>query len=156
MPSRIEQIPRVFFAAMRAYAGNMQNGTIREVPGLETVLFEVDCFKACHYFVAAHGRYKFEQIIILCDGEPAWTMSWYGWCVESAIPFLGRALRKAYDQRGFFGGRGPKTVPESGMLYMNSVEQPSSWRRFNGQEEIFDHDDRLIGWHRYQGILLLE
>ncbi|MGB7957892.1 MAG: hypothetical protein WCF77_03580 [Minisyncoccia bacterium] len=121
------------------------------------VLFENSGFKVL-YLTISGSQHRFDRVVILYDGIPVWTMSSEGWCREDAVPFLENALMKAYNHRDFVGGRGPCIVPdpENGMLYENTVDGSSSWRRFRGREEIFDRNDQCIGWREYHGILLAE
>ena len=152
---KTEQIPRIFFAAMRRkYTETKQERAVAET-GPE-ILFEDGGFKVI-YLTGSAGQYRFDRVIIFYLGVPAWTMSSEGWCRENAIPFLESTLLKTYGQRDFHGGRGPRTVPgPGGMLYENRVAEASSWRRFSGREEIFDCDDQCIGWREYHGLLLME
>jgi hypothetical protein len=151
-----EQIPRVFFAAMRRkYTETEQERAVAE-SGPE-VLFEDGGFKVL-YLTISIGQYRFDRVIIFYLGIPVWTMSSEGWCREDAIPFLKSALMKAYSQRAFVGGRGPRIVPdpENGMFYENAVDASSSWRRFSGREEIFDRNEQCVEWREYKGLLLVE
>lgn len=150
-----EQIPRVFFAAMRRKHTETERERTAAELGPE-VLFEACGFKVL-CLVMSVGRYQFDRVVILYDNVPVWTMSSEGWCREDAVPFLENTLMKAYSQRDFVGGRGPRTVLDtSGMFYENSVETSSSWRRFSGREEIVDCDDQCVGWREYRGRLLVE
>jgi hypothetical protein len=152
---KTDQIPRIFFAAMRRkYTETRQERTVAE-QGPE-VLFDADGFKVL-YLTISIGGYRFDRVVILHNGTPVWTMSSEGWCREDAIQFLENTLLKAYRQRDFVGGRGPlATTGPGGMIYENRVDESSSWRRFSGREEIVDRDDQCIGWREYHGLLLVE
>ena len=135
----------------RKYAETAQQPAAK--PGPE-VLFEVDHFKVLYYLVEI-GQYQFEQFIVLYDNVPVWMMSCQGLYAENAVPFLRRALRKAYDRREFVGGRGPRIDTDGELVYENTVEE-SSWKRFRGRDEIFDGNNQNIGWCEYQGEVLVE
>jgi hypothetical protein len=152
---KTEQIPRVFFAAMRRkYTETEQEGAVaKPVP---EVLLEADHFKVL-YYLATIGSYRFERFIVLYDGVPVWTMSCQGLYMENAIPFLRRALLKAYNRREFIGGRGPRVDTDGELVYENTVEEgPNSWKRFRGRDRICDGNDQNIGWCEYQGEILVE
>ena len=152
---KTDQIPRIFFAAMRRkYTETKQERMVAEQE--PEILFNDGGFLAL-YLAWSIGQHRFDRIIILCDGTPVWTMSSEGWCREDAVPFLEDTLMKTYSQRNFVGGRGPHAVTSpSGMIYENRVEESSSWRRFSGREEIVDRDDQCIGWREYHGLLLVK
>ena len=149
---KTDQIPRIFFAAMRSRYAEAAPRTVAK-PGPE-ILFEADHFKVLCY-LAEIGSYRFERFIVLYDGVPVWTMSCQGLYMENAVPFLRRALLKAYNRREFIGGRGPRIDTDGELVYENTVEE-SSWRRFRGRDEIFDGNNQNIGWCEYQGEVLVE
>jgi len=157
MLSRTDTVLSVFFDAMRnGYAKEgIKKGKIAELPGSKTIPFAAGNFTLLDcYLVTPLHPHSFGQTIIWCDNVPVWVMSYQGWYLESAIPFLKRALWEAYDHRDFFGGRGPHFFTEDGMTYVNNVEPPNDWRHFRGCEEIFDRNGQSVGWHEYQGLLL--
>lgn len=70
---KTEQIPRIFFAAMRKrYKETQQERAVAE-SGPE-VLFEDGGFKVLYLTISA-GQYRFDRIVILYAGVPVWTMS---------------------------------------------------------------------------------
>lgn len=93
---------------------------------------------------------------------PVWRMSYQGLYPESAIPFLKRTLRKNYKKKIFLGGRGPKNVVTSIMLYQNSLRDDSpklGFAEFAGEEKIYRRAERFsyecLGYHKYFGMALI-
>jgi hypothetical protein len=159
MFDRPEQILSVFFAAMRnGYAkSGVKKDTIAELPGSKTIPFELGDFKLLDcYLVTPDSPHSFGQTIIWRNDVPIWIMSYQGWYLKDAIPFLKRALWEAYDRGDFFGGRGPRFFQNDGMTYTNRFDFPNDWRHFRGREEVFDRNGQNVGWHEYQGLLLVE
>lgn len=156
----IDQILPIFFAAMQdGYAndGNVRKSTIAKFHGSKMILFNQGDFKVQDtYLVVPDSSYSSGQTVILYKNDPVWSMSYQGWYDDAAIPFLKMALREAYCRQDFFGGRGPHFFAANGMAYINNVEPPNDWWRFRGREEILAPDGQNIGWHEYQGLLLVK
>jgi hypothetical protein len=155
----ISQILPVFFAAMQdGYAndGNARKSTIVKFHGLTMVLFNSGDFQVQDSrLVVPNSSRSSGHTLILYKGEPVWEMSYQGWYDKTAIPFLKRALRETYDHCDFIGGRGPYLLLDaSGKTYTNDVEL-HDWRHFRGKESI-DLYGQNLGWHDYQGLLLVE
>lgn len=162
MGGRMDPILSFFFAAMQdGYAKNnggtkQKKGTILELPGSKTISFVRKDFELLDcWFAPEKTTYSSGQTFIWHKGTLVWAMSYLGQYPEDAIPFLKRALRETYKNREFVGGRGPDLFEGDGMIYINRVEPPNDWRHFRGREEIFDQTGQNIGWHEYQGLLLM-
>ncbi len=159
MPSQLtesSEILDVFFSAMRqGYATKPKKGTIAELPGSKVIPFESGEFKLIDcYFTIPDNLASFGQTIIWHNNTPIWMMSYHGWYFEEAIPFLKRALSETYSKNNFFGGRGPHFFRDNLMTYINNVEK-NDWKSFRGREEIFGPNGTSLGWHGYQGMILL-
>jgi hypothetical protein len=149
----------VFFAAMRRKYAEDGQESVPLGQSEPEILFEIEKFKVLYYLVARHGQYTFEQVIVLYENVPVWTMAWEGWCLESAMPFLRHVLRGAAERRNFWGGRGPRIIledSENGMVYENDVEGANSWVDFRGRDEIVDGNDQVVGRFHYHGFLFGE
>ena len=151
---QVDEVMRVFFMAMQqGYAGSASKGKIADMPGSKTIPFESGDFKLLDcYFV--NGHYSAGQTIIWDKDVPVWMMSYQGWYVKDAIPFLKQALGETYSKNEFLGGRGPNCFRSGEMIYINTVEPPNDFRHFRGREEVFGRHDLSIGWHEYQGLFL--
>ena len=152
------QILFTFFAAMQeGYAKSAKKSSIHDLPGSKTIHFELGELKVMDcYFVTPQSQHSFGQTIIWHKDVPVWTMSYQGFYPANAISFLKRALSESYNRWSFVGGRGPRLFTDEEMTYINKVELPNDWRHFRGREEIFDQNRKVVGWHEYQGLLLLE
>lgn len=86
-------------------------------------------------------------------------MQYFGQYPEEAIPCLKAALRAAYAEKKFFGGRGPENfeLGAGEYVYWNKKEvlQSHNFASFNGAECVFNKKGELIGRHFYQGGLML-
>jgi hypothetical protein len=83
-------------------------------------------------------------------------MHYGGRYTKSAIPFLKECLKRAYVQeRRFYGGRGPHLVCGTGFTYVNRVRQ-ESFADFEGEEQVFDYNEKSLGYHWYRGMSLLK
>jgi len=154
----IEEIQEVFFLAMQAgYAINPPKGTIIELPGSKTINFEhgeyrlLDC-----WFTTPENSASWGFTMIWRRGIPVWTMTYQGWYLERAIPFLKEALRFAYSHNLWFGGRGPHIHSHRDLRYVNTTGTTSnSFELFRGAERVVDFSQgKVLGWHQFQGMIL--
>jgi hypothetical protein len=154
-----KQILPVFFAAMQdGYANNSnaRKSTIAKFHGLKMILFNSGDFKVQDSYLVVPGSSRSSgQTVILYKDEPVWSMSYQGGYNKDAIPFLKQALRETYGRSQFIGGRGPHIFAEDAMAYLNVLEYPNDWRHFRGHEEV-RRNGQTLGWHEYQGLLLVE
>lgn len=136
---------------------NPKKGTINELSGSRTATFLDGDFKVIDCgFTAPDSEYSFGQTVIWHRDIPVWSMSYQGFYLKGAIPFLKRALIRAYELEGvgeFVGGRGPQIFKAGDYTYINCVEPPNDWRHFRGIEKVFCKNVWL-GWHQYQGLFL--
>ncbi|MBI3304765.1 hypothetical protein HYZ80_00335 [Candidatus Parcubacteria bacterium] len=124
----------------------MAKRTIVELPGSRVLRYKKPPFLYvdCYFSV---GEKSFGQTGIWHEelrSGPVWGMQYRGWCKDKrAIPFLRRALRYAYENRIFVGGRGPKSfrVEDETLSYLNgllTLNRPHSFSDCEGTEGIFD------------------
>lgn len=162
MTTSVDQIPSVFFAAMKnGYVGGASQSTICELPGSKVIRFMWNDFEVVDcYFVIPNSDYSFGATTIYYKGNAVWVMQYRGQYPKDVIPFLKRSLRQTYEKSEFVGGRGPEDYTEdddSGLRYFNKVVS-NNWRNFNGREEICcdqGQGSNLKGWHEYVGLLLI-
>jgi len=65
------------------------------------------------------------------------------------------ALREAYENRMFIGGRGTGFFVQNGMNYTNHCFSPEDdFKSFSGIEQVMCDDRELVGFHHYRGMLL--
>ncbi|HCR52380.1 TPA: hypothetical protein DIV48_01875 [Candidatus Kaiserbacteria bacterium] len=74
-------------------------------------------------------------VAILYNGEPIWDMYTKGQYDERAMPCLEAALRGAYQQRHWLGGRGQQTFALVNVTYRNSAKGAFN-KPFRGHELI--------------------
>jgi hypothetical protein len=126
-----EEAREAFFLAMMAgYASvaRVEKRTILELPGSKMIRFEYGRYTIIDtWWTVPDSPYSFGQTIIYRDDIPVWVMQYQGDYAEDAIPFLKEALREAYSNRNFIGGRGPAKYERDGWYYENhSVRKPGS------------------------------
>ena len=98
--------------------------------------------------------------VIEFKSTPIWVMHYGGRYPKFAIPFLKRVLARQYQEGIFEGGRGPDGIidlPASEMVYRNKIYD-GRFTHFSGMEEITsaDNETKLIGFHEYFGLWLLD
>lgn len=109
------------------------------------------------YFVTATASRSGGMTIVWYDRIPVWMMSYFGEYTESALPCLKAALRKAYTEGRFFGGRGPSDFSHGDFSYYNTSTQ-GVLDHFVGEEWVDDlrgKEPLKVGWHVYHGGLLV-
>lgn len=154
-----EQLKDFFFeAALATYAGDGEKIPSEEIaPGFEGYRF----VRGNHVYVdkyAVNGSGSFGQTVIWLDDKPIWFMQYKGFCHDKrAITVVKQAMREAYAQRQFIGGRGIKTLRVDDLAYGNSGN--GSIERFNGSDWVADHTDgkdAMVFWHDYRGGLIMK
>jgi hypothetical protein len=172
----VSEIQDFFFdAALATYAGDTKKTTIPGLPSSKVYRFERGDFLYIDTYFATDER-SGGQTVIYFQNIPVWLMQYQGWCEDDdpeVIAFLKEALCIAYEQRHFFGGRGPKEYNKSRLAsaptqrrlqyynggYGTSSTGNESFDKFIGREWIEELDGTLHGvkvfWHRYQGMLLI-
>ena len=165
----IDEILPFFFTAMaEGYASkNPEKSFIKELPGSKMISYTKGDFKLIDYWFSSLDDFScghtliYHRDVLHTLGIPVWVMSYHGWYTKEVEPFLKAALRKAYEDCNFVGGRGPELFsaeePSSfkDFVYMNEVEKQSNWKNFQGKEQISSRSTmRRCGWYKYQGFLL--
>jgi len=162
--SIIHRAERVFFKALLAgYAGD-GSGVKKEKPpdGYRTMTWpptgDHGGFKVVDRFcVTPTSNRSAGTTTIFFEDQPIWWMSYGGYYDDSAIPFLKTALADAYGRQEFRGGRGPIRFQNGNFVYVNRQGfDGTSFACFEGREEIFEaSSERLLGFHKYFGMLLI-
>jgi hypothetical protein len=149
-----------FFAAMQSGYANDAIGkiTVETLPGSKVIKFQSGNFTVADcWFAPENVLHSSGFTVITYRGVPVWTMSYQGWYHADAIPCLKAALRSAYDQRKFFGGRGSAFFSYDSMAYVNHFDPQNDWLDFRGREEVFRLDSGVrLGCHEYHGQALLK
>lgn len=158
-----KEIEEFFFeASLKGYVNEeIPKTTILEMPGSKVYRYERgDLLYVDSYFVGESGK-TFGSTVIWDEGRPVWYMQYHGSCIDrKVIPFLKRALGRAYKIKTFVGGRGPITYAEGNLMYRNdSVREINNFRSFLGHETIYEsvelQREVLILGHDYNGGILL-
>lgn len=164
----LEQIERIFFAAMRrGYAGKekVEKQEIPVLPGYKCIPFVSEnftvldawCDTSLNDTSAGFTTIWFRDI-------PVWTMSYSGFYASKYIAFLKLALRQTYEKSACVGCRGPAAFSHPyypDLTYINRVDEGrdmfgSLFANFAGIEYIYDTDGgKRAGYHRYQGMSML-
>ncbi len=152
-----EQVFRHFIDAMQAgYAKSPSKGTIKEMPGSKTIEYEKDGFRLLDaYLVTPQSSFSGGMTTEWFHDIPVWMMQYFGSYDDDAIPCLKAALKMNYEQRLFFGGRGPEFFTLDGYTYVNNVTENDFFGRSSGEERIFGPTGKLAGWHRHQSLYLV-
>jgi hypothetical protein len=148
-----------FFAAMQnGYAkGAVEKTTIQELPCSKVITYRHGIYVVRDvYQVTTNSDASFGTTVISVEDNPLWMMQYQGHYRKGDIPFLKRALMKAYAENRFVGGRGPESYAEDKLAYRNNLGSESdNFTHFRGREEIWEVDTaECVGWHEYQGMLL--
>ncbi|TSC64864.1 MAG: hypothetical protein G01um101491_129 [Parcubacteria group bacterium Gr01-1014_91] len=152
----------VFFEAMNnGYANSPKKKSVLWLPGSKTIEYIRDPWRVVDtYHVTQLSTRSGGTTITSYEETPVWIMQYLGEYNEVVIPCLKAALRAAYGDKQFFGGRGPEFFQYGKYSYRNFSPR-NVWHnhrfgdRFNGNEEINDEDGQLKGWHSYQGCGML-
>jgi len=163
-PAFLSEMREVFFEAMNAgYATDApKKKSILWLPQNKTIEYKRgDSWRVVDtYHVTPLGPRSGGTTIIAYEEEPVWMMQYMGQYADEAIPCLKAALRAAYIEKKFFGGRGPDEFIYDGFVYRNEVDR--SYRAdfqtsnfFKGYEKIQNAKRESSGWHSYQGMMML-
>lgn len=156
-----QEVLEAFFQAIIAgYAGgkkNQEKELLEELLDCKMTRFEQGRYQVTDMWrTLPNSDYSFGETVVYRDIIPIWVMSYQGWYDGEVIPFLKEALRNAYEQRQFVGGRGPEKYETGDLMYVNSYrDNRGDWRRFSESEMIL-RGTKVMGYHHYQGILLLK
>ncbi len=85
---------------------------------------------------------------------PIWIMTYHGDYHEEALPLLKEALKSAFEEKLFIGGRGKSGVKSDSMVYENYPDARHSFTHFSGLEQITSYG-KSLGRHYYEGHWLI-
>lgn len=92
---------------------------------------------------------------ILWNALPIWFMQYHGWYHTDAISTLQDALKSAYVEKRFRGGRGSAIFDTPFYRYTNDFRD-DDFRSFSGEERIVTrYTNQEAGTHKYTGGWLL-
>jgi len=162
-PEFMAEMKEVFFEAMMAGYAAEEKPKKSEIPGLPRSKMPKPFVKGPwtvidFWFTTLLSDSSGGTTIILYEGQPVWMMQYFGLYCEAAIPCLKGALRAAYQEGKFFGGRGPEywRYKPSWPVYRNKpYDFSSTFDVFHGVETVETSSGTPIGVHRYQGGLML-
>lgn len=157
MQPDIQTVQDVFFDAMAAgWAHDVQKETIAEMPGSKIISFTQGDFRVLDHYLTSPSGKSAGTTAIWHQDQPVWVMQYGGHYTEFGISFLKSALRKAYTERNFYGGRGPEEMSFTDhVVYQNRIER-NSFEDFLGEERVFILGEAVYGYHWYRGMLLLK
>jgi hypothetical protein len=151
-----QAVMHAFFEAMAAgWAQDAQKDSVLAFPQMKAIPFVLGDFRVMDaYYVGDRGLSSGTTTIWLQD-KPVWIMHYGGHYPDVAMGFLKECLLEAYvRRREFFGGRGPYFVRGERFTYVNRVAS-EAFSDFEGEERVFDLDNREIGSHWYRGMSLV-
>ncbi len=157
MAPTLESIQHAFFEAMsNGWAQNVQKIKVEEFPSSKAIPFVFGSFRVLDtYLVTPYSNKSAGLTVIWYQDEPVWIMHYGGRYDKVAIPFLKTCLYRAYIfERRFYGGRGPVFVRDEYYTYVNMIDK-NEFADFAGEEQVFDLDNRCLGYHWYRGMSLL-
>lgn len=151
----VEDAKEFFFEAMlEGYVkGGQVPGSIMNFPGSRSFHHWHDNWCLCDMFtIAPPSHVSAGTTYIWYRSTPVWMMQYNGYYRPPAVPTLTAALRDAYSERKFFGGRGPAVFAGQGnRFYVNRYEGEFETSA-HGEEMIYDSNAAVIGLHRYQSV----
>ncbi len=145
-----------FEAALATYAGDGEKIPDEEIaPGFKGHRFVRGEYVYVDKY-AVNGIQSFGQTVIWLDEMPVWFMQYHGFCHDKrASELVKKAMREAYMQRQFIGGRGIKHLRVDDLGYGNSGS--NLIEKFNGVDWVTHYvDDKefMTFWHDYGGGLI--
>jgi len=151
------EMKAIFFEAMNAgyvATSKPKKSSLAEIPGYKVITYISGHWKVIDaYQVTPLGNVSGGTTHILYDEIPTWMMHYFGWYREDAVPCLKAALRAKYEEKEFFGGRGPARFRHQEYVYLNRpVLLPFQY--FCGSEEVNMGNVTIVGHHSYHGGLM--
>ncbi len=151
----LQQAQQCFFAAMmQGWAAGTKAVPVPDMPGHKQIVYEDGKFRVIDRFGVSNSGRSAGTTTIWFSDEPIWFMSYGGFYRKEDIPFLKRALMQDYGEWNFHGGRGPDSIREGVLHYINHVDVGSRFSRFQGKEVIYDGNE-TVGYHNYLGMTLI-
>ncbi len=146
-----------FFEAMLAgYVAETPRGRLTKLPKSVTAEYKKGDFELIDVWASGESGASHGTTHILYDRHPVFAMQYIGAYAEQAIPTLKEALLEAYDAKEWHGGRGREyfaSKQDAKLTYMNAIGKNDFAGHSFGEEKVF-WEEELIGWHRYQSLLL--
>lgn len=147
-----------FFEAMlRGYADEAQKPIpVPGKPGFKQFIYRKGDWRIVDEWATnPDSDVSFGTTTIWYKGQVVWMMQYFGKYGEGAIPLLKEALKAAYIQKVWYGGRGPFEYKSGSLSYTNNT-WAGTFEFFQGKEYISDLDqNRRLGWHEYHGMALI-
>ena len=153
----LKQVEAFFFKAMiEGWATGAEKHAIPDMPGYKEIAFRDGDFCLRDRWCKIKGNPKSAgHTTIWFQDVPAWVMHYSGWYDQRASGLVKRALRKNYEAKNFFGGRGPLAFHEDPLVYLNK-SLANDFADFHGTELVIDCDrGKELGYHDYSGMSLL-
>jgi hypothetical protein len=156
---------KIFFKALLAgYVGNKKNVRKEQRPNGEKIITWISpdgIWKVVDRYVTTRGsKWSAGSTTIFYRGEAVWWMSYGGWYEKRTIPFLKKALARAYTTRIWNGGRGCRffsDVSHPGVIYSNTTSPVNNdFTNFSGEEQItLENGSEILGYHKFMGMSLI-
>jgi hypothetical protein len=151
----LKQIRDFFFRAMLQGYAEQDGGKIQKFPRCSQFVWQEGNLSIIDTWYVSPGSDKSAgHTVIFLEDVPVWFMSYGGQYQESAIPLLKQALKQAYQERRFLGGRGISRAEGTDLYYIN-VPRVNDFAKFCGREEITNRNKNLLGFHEYWGMALI-
>ncbi|MEK7062108.1 MAG: DUF5680 domain-containing protein [Patescibacteria group bacterium] len=158
----IEVLQDVFFEAMLAgWVSGATPVNLPELPGARQFCFKEEnkygnIFVLDTYWTFRGSSVSFGFTNIYHNNDAVWYMRYGGEYHKDAIKTVKQALKEAYEQQKFFGGRGMISFAHRQKWYHNNPVSGSDFTSFSGRESVeFVGIDISLGYHDYSGGLLL-
>ena len=123
--SKFEEIKNFLLGATSGWAWNEPASSVSDLPGYREIRYAEGDFLVVERFAAVSDRkwvnLHFSVTVFIGDA-PAWSLELGGRYEEHAIEFLKAAIRHAYANHVFAGGRGGNS--EMGGAFVDSKKYP--------------------------------
>ena len=153
----VSDVQEFFFEAMQAgWASGSSKQPVLGMPGYKRISYESGGWRLVdEYCTRPASRYSSGTTTIWIEGFIAWIMQYQGWYKPEGSKVAKAALREAYSNNIWMGGRGPAEFQSGGLVYKN--EAKGDFQAFSGQESVVPVGSRgsiidSVGTHVYRGM----
>jgi len=155
-PPFIDNIRQFFFKAMiEGWAAGSEKVAIPQLPCYKAIEHKEGYFHLIDCWCknpGTNGSSGFTTIY--WKDNPVWTMQYGGLYLpgENVMDFLKNTILQAYKEKRFYGGRGPQSRCNAGLIYINTISR-NNFDQFSGREAIYNtRTGQCYGHHEYSGM----
>ena len=151
----ILEVQEVFFKGMiRGWAAGCDKFAVPDMPGYKEISYQEGKFRLLDRYCISRSKKSAGTTTIWYEDDPIWVMNYGGYYVSRAMGIVKNAIRDNYQDKIFFGGRGPFIHVEGTLIYTNRPVV-NNFAKFEGREEVLDTEfGILLGFHDCWGFSL--